>query len=74
MNAKQGWPLMHPGQLTHMHEGLEVINDARGASLTCGHLGGVVVCCRCCNQFVFDLRAFWCSGIVADSTKSTIVS
>ena len=51
---------------------LGMINDARGASLTCGHLGGVV-CCRC-NQFVFDVRAFGCSGIVADMTKSAIAS
>ena len=48
-----------------------VINDARGASLTCGHLGGVVVVC---HHFFFDVRAFGCSGIVADITKSTIAS
>ena len=51
---------------------MRVINDARGASLTCGHLGGVVVCR--CDQFDFGIRAVGCSGIVADITKSTIVS
>ena len=50
---------------------IELVNDARGASLTCGHLGGVVCCC---HQFFFGIRAIGCSGIVADITKSTIAS
>ena len=54
---------------------LALINDARGASLTCGHLGGVVVVVVvCCGQFFFGVRAFGCLGIVADITKSTIAS
>ena len=52
-----------------------MINDARGASLTCGHLGGVVVVVVVvCGQFFFGIRAFGCSGIEADITKSTIAS
>jgi len=28
-DMKVGWMLMHPGRLTHYHEGLEVINGTR---------------------------------------------
>ena len=52
----------------------QMINDARGASLTCGHLGGVVVCRCCCDQFFFDIGALGCPRIAADITKSIIAS
>ena len=28
-DTKKGWMLMHPGQLTHLHEGLKVTNGTR---------------------------------------------
>lgn len=28
-DTKQGWMLMHPGRLTHFHEGLKVTNGTR---------------------------------------------